>query len=297
MPIPDYQQIMLPLLICIKDGQVHDMREAVEQTAVHFGLNEVERTHRLPSGKQFTFDNRVGWARTYLKKAGLVQSPGRGMVQITSRGKEILAANPEKIDASFLEQFPEYLEFKYNQKVKPSEPTTQLSPEESLEVSYQDLRTQLAQDILERVKLCSPDFFERLVVDLLVAMGYGGSRRDAGQRVGKTGDGGIDGIIKEDKLGLGIVNIQAKRWQNTVGRPDIQGFVGSLAGTRAKKGVFITTSKFSNDALDYVTRIEHKVVLIDGETLAQFMIDHNVGVSEESHYIVKKVDLDYFEEN
>jgi len=301
MPIPDFQQIMLPILKCIQDGREHTMQEVIEKTARIVKLNDIERTHRLPSGKQYTFDNRVGWARTHMKKAGLVQSPSRGMVQITPLGAEALSQNPNRIDMLYLEQYPGYLEFRNFPKNRkshdsPPEPTV-LTPEEVLEASYQELRSQLEQDLLDRVHKCSPDFFERLVVDLLVAMGYGGSRIEAGQRVGKTGDDGIDGIIKEDKLGLDIVHIQAKRWQNTVGRPDVQAFVGSLAGNRAKKGVFITTSKFSSEAIEYVTRIEQKVVLIDGVTLAQFMIDHNVGVSEESQYIVKKVNLDYFEES
>jgi len=298
MALPDFQQLMLPILTLIGDGKEHQRQELFEKAAQMFNLTHEERTHLLPSGRQYTFDNRVGWARTYLKKAGLLSSPSRGIIKITERGKEVLKNKPSEINVKFLEQFPEFREFKKYQREKQDEQTSvDLTPEETLENSYQDLRTELSHELLERVKSCSPDFFERLVVDLLVSMGYGGSRSEAGQRVGKSGDGGIDGIIKEDKLGLDVVNIQAKRWQNTVGRPEIQAFVGSLAGNRAKKGVFITTSKFSDGAIDYVSRIEQKVVLIDGEELAQLMIDHDVGVSEESRYVVKKIDLDYFEEN
>lgn len=298
MAIPDFQQIMLPILKSVQDGQEHHIQEVTEQTARMFNLTEEELSHRLPSGYQTTFDNRVGWARTYLKKAGLLKSPSRGVLQITDRGREVLARNLKRIDMKFLEQFPEYLEFKnYRKEKEPAVVTAELTPEEVLETSYQDLRNKLAHDLLERVKSCSPEFFEKLVITLLVAMGYGGSRIEAGERVGRSGDGGIDGIIKEDKLGLDVVNIQAKRWQNSVGRPEIQAFVGSLAGHRAKKGVFITTSTFTDTAVDYVSRIEQKVVLIDGEQLAQLMIDHDVGVYEDSRYIVKKIDLDSFEEN
>lgn len=297
MPIPDFQQFMLPILKIVEDGNEHKRQEVFEKAAEMFNLSHEERTQLLPSGKQYTFENRIGWARTYLKKAGLLSTPSRGLIKITERGKEVLKKNPPKIDTNFLEQFPEYLEFKnYTRETEP-EQTSDLTPEEILDGSYQDLRNELAHDLLERVKSCSPEFFERLVIDLLVGMGYGGSRSDAGQRVGKSGDGGIDGIIKEDKLGLDVINVQAKRWQNTVGRPEIQAFVGSLAGNRAKKGVFITTSKFTDNAKDYVSFIQQNVVLIDGEQLTQLMIDHDIGVSEESRYIVKKIDLDYFEDN
>lgn len=297
MAMPDFQQLMLPVLTIVGDGREYQRRDIFEKAAQSFNLTHEERTHLLPSGRQYTFDNRAGWAITYLKKAGVLSSPSRGVIKITDRGKEVLKSKPSEINIKFLEQFPEFRDFKNYQREKQPEPTTDLTPEEILENSSQELRNELSHDLLERVKSCSPEFFERLVIDLLVAMGYGGSKSEAGQRVGKSGDGGIDGIIKEDKLGLDVVNIQAKRWQNPVGRPDIQAFVGSLAGNRAKKGVFITTSKFTDGAIDYVSRIEQKIVLIDGEELAQLMIDHDIGVSEESRYIVKKIDLDYFEAN
>jgi len=209
--MPDFQQVILPVLKSIQDGKEHRIQEVIEITSKMLKLTDEDRTHRLPSGKQYTFDNRVGWARTYLKKAGLLTSPSKGSVQITPEGIKVLESNPKRIDKKFLEQFPGYVEFAYYRKEKEPVLTTELTPEELLERSYQDLRNKVAQEILERVKGCSPEFFERLVVDLLVAMGYGGSRIEAGQRVGKTGDGGIDGIIKEDKLGLDVVNIQAKR--------------------------------------------------------------------------------------
>jgi restriction system protein len=202
------------------------------------------------------------------------------------------------IDRKFLEQFPEFVQFQSRsshseeQTAIQEEPTH--TPEEILEASYQNLRNDLSQELIDRVMQCSPRFFEKLVVDLLVAMGYGGSRKDAGQAIGQTGDGGVDGIIKEDRLGLDIVFIQAKRWESTVGRPVVQAFAGSLEGFRARKGVLLTTSTFTKDARDYVERIEKKIVLIDGEQLAQLMIDYGIGVTEVATYSVKKADLDYF---
>ncbi|MGQ9661752.1 MAG: restriction endonuclease [Kiritimatiellia bacterium] len=300
MAIPDYQSCMLPLLRFYGDGQDHAFREAVNALAREFKLTDAERREMLPSGQQGVFDNRVGWARTYLKKAGLIEAPRRGVNRITKRGLDVLKQNPDRIDVSFLDQFQEFKNFRALRHAKPDEEAeldrNNKTPEESLEAAYQKLRSDLVADLLQRLKTCSPTFFERLVVNLIVKMGYGGTRKDAGQAIGRSGDGGIDGIIKEDKLGLDAIYIQAKRWENTVGRPEIQKFVGALTGQRAKKGLFITTSDFSSDAEDYVSRIDAKVVLIDGETLAQLMIDHNVGVSTVSTYEIKKVDSDYFSE-
>lgn len=300
MPVPDYQSLMLPLLKLIRDKQEHMFSDAIDTLAREFHLTEAERKEILPSGIQAKFDNRVGWARTYLKKAGLLESVGRGKFRITERGIQVLDSNPASINVKFLRQFPEFLEFQKsarpeNKDEKDDEPNQ--TPEENLETSYQNLRRELAQELLDRIKSLSPKFFEKLVVDLLVAMGYGGSRKDAGQAVGQSGDGGIDGIIKEDKLGLDVVYIQAKRWESTVGRPVVQAFAGSLEGQRARKGVLITTSQFSQDAKEYVNRIEKKIVLVDGEQLAQLMIEHGIGVTEIANYIVKKIDLDYFGED
>ena len=300
MAIPDFQTLMLPFLRAIGDGQEHSLSELIETLAREFKLTEGERKELLPSGRQAKFDNRVGWARTYLKKAGLLESTGRGRFRVTERGLGLLRTQPSRIDAKFLLQFPEYAEFRRLVLPidKPDEKDDEQAqtPEEVLESSYQDLRRKLAQELIERIKECSPRFFENLVVDLLVRMGYGGSRRDAGQAVGQSGDGGIDGMIKEDKLGLDAIYIQAKRWEGTVGRPLVQAFAGSLDGQRSRKGIFITTSQFSQDAKEYVNRIEKKIVLIDGEQLAQFMIDHGIGVTELVSYTVKKVDQDYFSE-
>ena len=303
MSLPDYQTLMLPLLRFAADGNEHAVREAVDVLAEEFRLTPAERHERLPSGSQQIFNNRVGWANAYLKKAGLLESPRRGVLRVTARGKQVLSDNPPRVDVKYLERFPEFAEFYRAFRKNGGTATAEIvpiapekTPEETLELTYQDLRWRLAQDILSRILSCSPAFFERLVIELLVKMGYGGSRRDAGERIGQSGDGGIDGIIKEDKLGLDAIYIQAKRWENTVGRPEIQKFIGALAQQRAKKGLFITTSSFSSDAEDCVSRIEAKVVLIDGETLAQMMIDHNVGVSTVGTYEVKKIDSDYFSE-
>lgn len=300
MAIPDYQSCMLPLLRVFADKREHAFRDTVEALAREFDLSEDERREMLPSGNQDVFTNRVGWARTYLKKAGLLESTRRGFNKITPRGLSVLTEKPSRINVAYLGRFPEFQAFRALRHSK-TEDTLELesnteTPEEALEGAYLKLRADVAADLLQRLTTCSPQFFERLVVEVIVKMGYGGTRQDAGKVLGKPGDGGIDGIIKEDKLGLDAIYIQAKRWESTVGRPEIQRFVGALTGHRAKKGLFITTSNFSAEAQAYVTNIDAKVVLIDGETLAQLMLDHNVGVSTISTYEVKKVDSDYFSE-
>ena len=306
MAIPDYQTVMLPLLKFASDGRTHTFREAVEHLAGEFGLSPQERSELLPSGRQALFTNRVGWASFYLKKAGLLEKkPHRGAFSVTARGREVIAHNPDRIDNEFLERFPEFVEFRNqsrrtreNGTVPVTDATTQPAetPEEALESAYQTIRQGLAQELLARLQACSPEFFERLVVELLVKMGYGGSRRDAGERIGQSGDGGIDGIIKEDRLGLDVIYIQAKRWQGSAGRPEIQKFVGALQGQRARKGVFITTSSFTGEAAEYASRIDTKVVLLDGNAIANLMIDFDVGVAAGTPYIVKRIDSDYFEE-
>lgn len=303
MAIPDFQTLMLPLLKFTADGVEHKAKEAIEALAIEFALSPSERTELLPSRRALLFDNRLAWALFHMKKAGLIESPRRGVFHITQRGRELLAEKPSGISLKLLEQFPDFLEFratsnKNKDEVKSSLPedATEQTPEEALEIAHQGIRQALGQELLSRILTCSPVFFEELVVELLVAMGYGGSRRDAGERVGQSGDGGIDGIIKEDRLGLDTIYIQAKRWQGNVGRPEIQKFVGALQGQRARKGVFITTSSFTADASDYTSRIDTKVVLIDGQQLANLMMDFDVGVSVASTYAVKRIDSDYFEE-
>ena len=302
MAIPDFQTIMLPLLEIASDGKEHYIHDSVDVLSNFFQLSEEEKTKLLPSGQQPVFYNRVGWARTYLKKAGLVDDPKRGYFQITPRGQKILESKPEKIDMKFLRQFPEYIEFR--QTARTSEETNEdndsfdeLTPEEALEEAYQKIREDLVNELLEYVTKSTPGFFEKLVVELLVNMGYGGSRRDAARAVGRSGDEGIDGIIDEDRLGLDTIYIQAKKWkdENPVGRPEIQKFVGALQGQRAKKGIFITTSRFTESAKDYAQNIDTKVVLIDGKRLSELMIDHGVGVAHSTTYEIKSLDTDYFE--
>jgi len=302
MPIPDFQSIMLPLLQQAANGMEHSLHEAVDILAAQFALTEEEKTALIPSGQPI-FYNRVGWARTHLKKAGLLEYPRRGYFKITALGKQVLQRQPERISINYLGEFTGYNEF----RTTPREPgesvhTTvdldTLTPEEALEEAYQKIQADLADNVLQAVIKSSPGFFEKLVVELLVKMGYGGSRRDAARAVGGTGDEGIDGIIDEDQLGLDTIYIQAKKWKedSTVGRPEIQKFVGALQGQRAKKGIFITTTKFSEEAKRYAANIDTKVVLIDGARLANLMIDHNVGVSSETTYEIKRLDSDYFGE-
>ena len=303
MAIPDYQICMLPFLRFLSDQQEHALREAEDTLAKEFQLSPVERSELLPSGQQRVFTNRIAWARTYLKKAGLLEAPKRAVCKITERGLQALASNPVRIDAKYLEQWPEFIAFRDTTKLTSEAPQSivfpleKTTPEEIIEVAHQGLREQLSQELLARILICSPIFFEQLVVELLVKMGYGGSRRDAGERVGQTSDGGIDGIIKEDRLGLDTIFIQAKRWQSSVGRPEIQKFVGALQGQRARKGVFITTSHYTSEAIDYASRIDTKVVLIDGRQLSALMIDFDVGVSVSASYVIKRIDSDYFEES
>lgn len=299
MAIPDFQTVMLPLIRLSSDGRERAMAEALNQLADEFNLSVDEREELLPSGRQRRFENRVRWARSYLTKAGLLGSPRRGSFQITTRGQDVLRENPTAINIGFLERFPEFVEFrKATTPHAEAAPTLETeTPEELIESSFNRLRASLADDLLQRIKTASPQFFEELVVELLLAMGYGGSRRDAGKAVGKSGDDGIDGIINEDKLGLDVVYLQAKRWQGPVGRPAVQAFTGSLEGHRARKGVLITTSYFTPEALDYVQRIEKKIVLIDGPRLADLMIEHDVGVTKVDTYELKRIDLDYFPES
>jgi len=299
MAIPDYQTIMLPLLKFIRDKKEHSLRETIDALADQFHLTAEERRELLPSGNQAIFNNRVGWARTYMKKAGLLKSTRRGYMCITDRGLNVLEQNPQKIDVTFLLQFEEFREFKTFRREKSIEQVEEEqaeTPEEVLESAYQNLRSDLANDLLKQIMASPPSLFENIVIDLLVKMGYGGSRKDAGEAIGKTGDEGIDGIIKEDPLGLDIIYIQAKKWDNTVGRPEIQKFAGALQGKHARKGIFISTSNFSREARDFASSIDTKIILIDGGQLTQLMIDHNIGVSPSVTYETKKIDLDYFTE-
>ncbi|MCE5251854.1 restriction endonuclease [bacterium] len=308
MAVPDYQNIMLPLLQFAKEQKIElSTNDAVEALALRFGLSNDDLKDMLPSGIQSTFINRVGWAATYMKKAGLLETTRRGYYRITARGHELLKEKPSTINVKLLKQYPEFLEFLQlkgtrsgGQRItsKDFHDIGVVTPFEALENAYDNLRNELIVELLSRLKKLSPSFFERIVVELLVKMGYGGSRVDAGKAIGKSGDGGIDGIIKEDKLGLDVVYIQAKRWNNNpVGRPDVMQFAGALQAQKANKGIFITTSRFTDDARNYVSQIGSKIVLIDGEQLSNLMIDHDIGVSTVSQYPVKKIDTDYFDES
>jgi restriction system protein len=300
--IPDYQTAMLPTLRSLTSGTVRRAGEVRDEVAREFALSDEELRELVPSGQKTLFSDRVSWALTYMKKAGLLETPKRAHYRITARGKALLAENPGRVDLTVLARYPEFVEWKERSDstrssdktaVAPVTDSTQ-TPEESLDSAYSALRKTIEAELLDQVKSMPPAFFEKLVVQLLVAMGYGGSLKDAGQAVGKSGDGGIDGIIKEDKLGLDVIHVQAKRWQGTVGRPEIQSFAGSLDGVKAKKGIFITTSSFSPDARAYVDKIEKRIVLIDGERLATLMFDHSVGVTRVASYDVKRIDTDYF---
>jgi restriction system protein len=301
MAIPDYQSLMLPLLLYAEDRQEHSFQEAIANLADLHSLTEDERRQPLPSGTQPLFHNRVGWARTHLKRAGLLEPTRRGFFVITDEGAAVLASNPSRIDVRFLKQFEKYVEFKSVKRDEAvledenTDPPSQ-TPEEILQNAHKALTAELSEEILDLLMKCSPTFFERLVVEFLVAMGYGGSMKEAGQALGKSGDGGIDGIIKEDRLGLDIIYIQAKRWEGVVGRPEIQKFAGALQGRRSRKGVFLTTSYYSKEAVEFATLIDSKIILIDGERLAELMIEHNIGVTPIEKYEVKRVDSDYFAE-
>lgn len=306
MPIPDFQAVMLPLMEALADGDERTMRGLTSLLADRFGLTEPEREEVLPSGQQSIFSNRVAWAKSHLKYAGLLENPARGRVRIADPGREVLAENPQAINIKYLKRYPAYCEFigksETPEKVEVTSGTATLieesrTPLELIDASHQSLRRATTEELLARLRACSPSFFESVVVRLLMAMGYGGVTGH-GSVTGKSGDGGIDGVIKQDKLGLDVVCIQAKRWDGAVGRPVVQGFVGSMDYIRARKGVILTTSAFTKDALDFVDRIEgKKVVLLDGDRLAELMIEHGLGVTTTKTYELKEVSNDFFDES
>jgi restriction system protein len=302
MAIPDFQTLMRPVLTRVQDGNLHRFSDIVPLVAQDLALSAEDLERLLPSGSQAMFRNRLHWASFYLLKAGLLERPKRAWLKITERGLEAVRSR-DVINSKYLQRFDEFREFQVagsqaddNGIGETPQVSDTRTPEELLEQGYARHRGSLATDVLAKVKACSPEFFERLVIDLLVAMGYGGSRKDAGRAVGRSGDGGIDGIIKEDRLGLDAVYVQAKRWEASVGRPVVQAFAGSLEGQRARKGVLITTSAFSSEARYYVTQIEKRIVLIGGEELADLMIEHRIGVTDVETYTLKRLDSDYFDE-
>lgn len=306
MAVPKYNELMLPLLQYASDGKVHHIRDAASAIAQHLVLNEEQLNELLPSGKKTKFYDRVHWAKTYLMKAKLLESAGRGLLQITQRGYDVLQHNPSTIDDALLNQFPEFVAFysasnnidsTKQERIIQSEIDEVQTPEEIIASTHRKLLKGLADDLLDAVLSVSPAFFEKIVVDLLLAMGYGSSSLDAGEQIGRSGDGGVDGLIREDKLGLDKIYIQAKRWgrDNTVGRPDVQGFVGSLMGMGATKGVFITTSYFTEPAKQYAKNVPNvKIILLDGQELATLLVDYNVGVTIQNTYVIKQIDENYF---
>jgi len=296
--IPDYQTIMLPLLQLVANQKSHSNTETINALANMFKLSNEERTELYPSGQSIIFNDRVSWAKSYLKHAGLLEYPKWGFFKITDRGLHLLREKPKRIDHQLLKQYPEYQTFiKGTKRQQPkAQDEQEKTPEELLEKSHQQINDNLSQELLELVRRCPPAFFEQLVVDLLVKMGYGGSKADASKAVGRVGDEGIDGIIKEDRLGLDVLYLQAKRWNTNVGRPEIQRFVGALQGKRASKGIFITTSEFTSEAREYVISVGINIVLINGNTLVRLMIENNLGVSQVASYDIKRVDTDYFPE-
>jgi restriction system protein len=305
--VPDFQTIMRPMLVILSDGQEQSVGELRERLAGEFGLTEEDLAEQLPSGSARTFPNRVGWATTYLYRCGLIERPQRSVYRITERGTTVLRQEPERIDLRVLSRFEEFHDFRRPRSDRAGTPTShiedssrleevELTPEERVAAAYRELRVALAAELRDRILDQTPEFFEQLVLDVLHAMGYGGRREDAIERLGGTGDEGIDGVIREDRLGLDLIYVQAKRWSpdRTVGRPEIQRFVGALHGQRAGKGVFITTSSFSSDALTYADGVVPRIILVDGKELAQLMIDHDVGVAMAYRYELKRVDSDYF---
>ena len=303
MEIPKYDEMYRAFMDCLADMQVHKSKEVKDILASKYQLSDEDRHALLPSGHQPIFDNRIGWTRTYLKKAGLIDSPARGTYRLTPTGKQVLAENPAVLDNHYLEQFDSFCQFVGSDNSSPAQTSPTASgdsPQDILDNAYQKINNALYDDLLAEIMKQTPAFFESLVVKLLERMGYGGSIENAGTVVGQSGDEGIDGIIREDKLGFSLIYIQAKRWDldKTIGRPEIQKFVGALAGQGANKGLFITTAQFTKDSREYANK-QHttKVVLVDGHMLAKLMQEYNLGVSTETTYEIKRIDTDFFSDD
>lgn len=307
MGIPDFQATMLPLLQYLSDKKEHSNADIYDALGSQFDMSDEEKQEMLPSGKQRVFVNRVAWAKSYLKQAGLVDAVKRGFYKITQPGVDVLKDNPAKIDINYLMHFPTFVEFRHgkngdNAKKEIDEKLsescfTEKTPEEYIELGINSVNQKLKQELITTIKTCSPLFFEKLVVDLLLSMGYGGSRQEAGRLTNKGSDEGIDGIINEDKLGLDVIYVQAKRWEGSVSRPEIQKFAGALQGKRANKGIYITTSCFTKEAQEFTKSITSKIILIDGDKLSELMVEHDVGVNVVQTFELKKIDTDYFVED
>lgn len=300
MPIPDYESLMLPMLKYGNEGVI-SFKDAVAKASDEFELTEEERQVTIPSGPEALIKNRTGWAVTYMVKASLLHRPKRGFFTITDKGKEALASNPPAINRKYLEQFPEFIQFLKKKKVTKSSETADsatsaITPEERIGIAYGEITSEIESELISKILESSPEFFERVIVSLLISMGYGGSYEQAGEHLGKSGDGGVDGVINEDKLGLDLIYVQAKKYapENSVGRPAIQAFAGSLLGFGATKGVFVTTSSFSKHAYDYASSVPQRIILIDGEKLTSLMLENNVGVRVNRSIELKKIDEDFF---
>ncbi len=305
MAVPGYQEFMFPILKFLSDDKIHYKRDIFSEMAKIFKLTQEQMEEKVPSQLEPTYINRIGWAITYLKKAGLLDSPSRAHFSITNEGKSIVDKNITNLNSKYLKKYDSFLEFQNlsnkqivhkGSLIDDNEKDLQ-TPSEKMISYYELIKKSICDDLLIKVLEQSPEFFEQLVVDLIVAMGYGGSIEDAGRATKKTNDEGIDGLVKEDKLGLDTIYIQAKRWQkgNVVGRPEIQKFVGALAGQGARKGIFITTSNFTKEALEYKPRNDTSIILIDGQKLVELMYEYNIGVSIEKKFDIKRLDSDYFE--
>lgn len=296
MPIPTFEDVMLPLLHVIKDKKEYSLRQVEDALSGHFQLTEEERNRMLPSGGMTYLYNRVGWAKTDLKFAGLIEQSGRGLFKITDRGLQVLSENPVKIDVEFLRQFPEFVAWQNKESEKPKQeiaPLSSQTPEDIITTGYEIIQETLYSDLLEKIKSVSDQGFEMLVLDLCKKMNYG----DLVEHTGKSGDQGIDGIIKEDRLGLGEIYLQAKKWEGSVASKDVRNFAGSLQATKSKKGIFITTSDFTPDGREFVKKLsDSTIILINGKDLAKLMVEYDVGVSEINSIRIKKIDQDYFEQ-
>lgn len=302
MAIPNYQILMLPVLKSIEGNELLQYSKLVELVTNQFNFSQDEKKEMIPSGKTTVLKSRIGWAKSYLKQAGLLFYPKRGFVSLTPVGKEVLSKSPKIIDTNYLKQFPDFIKFidrgsAANKQPGNGEELQNITPDELMEETYSTLKNKILDELIDTIKTCSPQFFEQLVVDVIVSMGYGGSRSEAGKALGQTGDEGIDGVINEDRLGLDVIYLQAKRWEAVVGRPEIQKFVGALQGKRAKKGIFITTSGFTKGAQEFVKHIDCKIILLSGIQLAELMWEYNTGLHLSATYEIKSLDQDYFNED
>lgn len=298
MAVPEFQSFMLPVLQLFSDNNIHTTSECMKTAINYFKLDESDIKLTVPSGKQTLVANRVYWSLTYLKKSLLLETERRGVYKITKRGSQLLETKPNRIDKKLLSQYEEYRIFSNQENdanVVNVDKTEEITPEENIDRIYKKITEQLADDLLEMIFDKDPYYFERLVMDVLTKMGYGNSDDNSNTVTKKSGDEGIDGIINQDKLGLDKIYIQAKRWKDNVGRPQLQNFVGALSAKKSSKGIFITTSDFTKEAKDYATNLSHTIVLINGKQLAKLMIEYNVGVQINYSYDIKKIDNDYFE--